>query len=322
LLRHFTRWLVSSLLLLFVITALTFVLASMAPGNAAKAILSSQSGSYTQQQYQQMRRALGIDQPLPVQYWHWLDGLLHGSLGTDLFSSQPVTQELGARLGPSLSIICATVIISGVAGVTLGIVSALRGGVLGRLVDVVSLAGLSLPNFWLALVLVELLAVKIQLFPATGYAPPGAGVGPWLRSIALPVLTLSAGSVAFVAKQTRDSMSDVMSREFVVMLRARGVSPASLVLRHALRNAAIPVVTVLGLLLITLLGGTVLVEDVFSIPGLGQEAVTAAGSHDLPVIEGVAFYFTVIVVIANLAVDISYRLLNPRMRASGEVRGR
>jgi peptide/nickel transport system permease protein len=315
-LRHTVRWLVSSLVLLFVITAATFVLASMAPGDAAKAILSSQSGSYTMQQYQQVRHALGIDQALPVQYWHWLDGVLHGSLGTDLFSGQPVTQELNARLGPSLSIIVGTVIVSGLVGVSLGIVSALRGGALGRLVDVVSLAGLALPNFWLALVLAELLAVKVQVFPATGYAPLSADPGPWLRSIALPVLTLSAGGVAFVAKQTRDSLSEVMSRDFIVMLRARGLSWRSVVLRHALRNAAIPVVTVLGLLLVGLLGGTVLIENVFSIPGLGQEAVTAAGSHDLPVIEGVAFYFVVVVVIANLLVDVSYRLLNPRVRES------
>jgi peptide/nickel transport system permease protein len=315
-LRHTVRWLVSSLVLLFVITAATFVLASMAPGDAAKAILSSQSGSYTMQQYQQMRHALGIDQPLPVQYWHWLDGVLHGSLGADLFSGQPVTQELNARLGPSLSVIVGTVIVSGLVGVSLGIVSALRGGALGRLVDIVSLAGLAFPNFWLALVLVELFAVKVQVFPATGYAPLSADPGPWLRSIALPVLTLSAGGVAFVAKQTRDSLSEVMSRDFIVMLRARGLSRRSVVLRHALRNAAIPVVTVLGLLLVGLLGGTVLIENVFSIPGLGQEAVTAAGSHDLPVIEGVAFYFAVVVVIANLLVDVSYRLLNPRMRGS------
>ena len=315
-LRDAVRWLVSSLVLLFVITVLTFLLASMAPGDAAKAILSSQSGSYTVQQYQQMRHALGIDQPPPVQYWHWLDGVLHGSLGTDLFSGQPVTQELNARLGPSLSIIIGTVIVSGLVGVSLGIVSALRGGTLGRLVDVVSLAGLAVPNFWLALVLAELLAVRVQVFPATGYAPLSADPGPWLRSIALPVLTLSAGGVAFVAKQTRDSLSEVMSRDFIVMLRARGLSQRSVVLRHALRNAAIPVVTVLGLLLVGLLGGTVLIENVFSIPGLGQEAVTAAGSHDLPVIEGVAFYFAVVVVIANLLVDVSYRLLSPRMRES------
>jgi peptide/nickel transport system permease protein len=315
-LRQTVRWLASSLVLLFVITAATFVLASLAPGDAAKAILSSQSGSYTAQQYQQVRHALGIDQPLPAQYWHWLDGVLHGSLGADLFSGQPVTQELSARLGPSLSIIVGTVIVSGLAGVSLGIVSALRGGALGRLVDVVSLAGLAIPNFWLALVLVELLAVRVRAFPATGYAPLSGDPGPWLRSITLPVLTLSAGGVAFVAKQTRDSLSEVMSRDFIVMLRARGLSRRSVVLRHALRNAAVPVVTVLGLLLVSLLGGTVLIENVFSVPGLGQEAVTAAGSHDLPVIEGVAFYFAVVVVIANLLVDVSYRLLSPRMRAS------
>ena len=314
--RHVTRWLGVSLVMLFTITALTFVLASMAPGDAAKAILSSESGSYTAQQYQQMRHALGIDQPLLVQYWHWLAGVAHGNLGTDLFSGQPVAQELNARLAPSLSIILVTVLVAGITGVSLGIISALRGGIVGRAVDAVSLLGLAVPSFWLALALAELLAVKIRLFPATGYIPLGASPAGWLRAITLPILTLSAGAVAFIAKQTRDSMAEVMLREFVVMLRARGLSRRSVVHRHALRNAAIPVVTLLGLLFVGLLGGTVLIEDVFAIPGLGQQAVTAAGSHDLPVIEGVAFYFTVIVVIANLLVDLSYRLLNPKVHGS------
>ena len=314
--RHVAQWLVSSLVMLLAITALTFVLASMAPGDAARAILSSQSGSYTAQQYHQMRHALGIDQPLLAQYWHWLDGVAHGNLGTDLFSGQPVAQELNARLAPSLSLILGTVLVAGVTGVSLGIISALRGGVPGRTVDAISLLGLAIPSFWLALALAELLAVQIRLFPATGYTPLGASPAGWLRGITLPVITLSAGAVAFIAKQTRDSLAEVMSREFIVMLRARGLSRRSVVLRHALRNAAIPVVTVLGLLLVGLLGGTVLIEDVFAIPGLGQQAVTAAGSHDLPVIVGVAFYFTVIVVIANLLVDLSYRVLNPRVRGS------
>ncbi len=314
--RAAARWLASSLALLFIVTALTFFLASLAPGDAARAILSSQSGSYTVQQYRQMRHALGIGQPLPVQYWHWLDSLLHGSLGKDLFSGQPVTQALASRIEPSLSIIVGTVIVSGLAGVGLGVVSALRGGALGRLVDVVSLAGLAVPNFWLALVLVELLALKIRVFPATGYTALGADPVTWFRSITLPVLTLSAGAVAFIAKQTRDSVSDVMSREFIMMLRARGLSQASIVLKHALRNAAVPVVTLLGLLFVSLLGGTVVIENVFAIPGLGQQAVAASGSHDLPMIEGVAFFFTIVVVIANLLVDLSYRLLNPRVGAS------
>jgi peptide/nickel transport system permease protein len=314
--RQAARWLISSVVLLFVVSAMTFALVSLAPGDAARAILSGQSGSYTPQQYQETRHQLGIDQPLVIQYWHWLDNLLHGSLGTDLFNGQSVASILNQSIVPSLSIILGTVILSGVIGVALGIFSAQRGGLLGRAVDALSLAGFAVPNFWLALVLVELFAVKWHLFPATGYTPLTADPLQWLRGIVLPVIALSAGSVAFVAKQTRDSMLDVLSRDFITMLRAHGLSQRSVVYRHALRNAAIPVVTVLGLLLVSLLGGTVLVESVFSIPGLGQQAVTASSSHDLPVIEGVAFYFTVIVVIANLLVDVSYRLLNPKVRAS------
>ncbi|MEY9839983.1 ABC transporter permease [Streptacidiphilus sp. EB103A] len=314
--REAIRWLLSSLVLLFVVTVLTFVLVAMAPGDAAKAVLNARSGGYTPQQYQEMRRLMGLDQSLPVQYWHWLDHLLHGSMGTDLFNGQPVTQALSSRIGPSLSVIVATLVVSGLVGVALGIVSAQRGGVLGRLVDVVSLGGLAIPNFWLALVLVELFAVRLSAFPATGYTAFGTDPSQWLRGLVLPVLTLSAGAVAFIAKQTRDAMAEVLSQEFVTMLRARGLSTRSVVLKHALRNAAIPVVTLLGLLLVSLLGGTVVVEDVFAIPGLGQQAMTASGSHDLPMIEGVAFVFTVVVVVTNLLVDVSYRLLNPKVRAS------
>ncbi|HEY1570323.1 MAG TPA: ABC transporter permease [Pseudonocardiaceae bacterium] len=314
--RETVRWLVSSLVLLFVVTALTFVLVSLAPGDAARSVLSGQSTGYTNQQYQQMRHLLGIDQPLPVQYWHWLDGLLHGSLGTDLFNGQPVTDALAGRIGPSLSIVLGTVLVAGLVGVGLGIVSARRAGIAGRIVDVITLGGFAVPNFWLALVLVELLAVKVAAFPAGGYVPPAGDPAGWIRSIVLPVITLSAGAVALIAKQTRDCMADVLSREFVTMLRARGLGTASIVYRHALRNAAIPVVTVLGLLLINLLGGTVLIEAVFAVPGLGQEAVTASGTHNLPVIEGIAFYFTIAVVVANLLVDLSYRRLNPKARAS------
>ncbi len=314
--RQALRWLLSSSLLLFIVTALTFVLVSLAPGDAAKAILSGQGGGYTQQQYLQMRQKLGVDQSLPVQYWHWLNGLLHGSLGRDLFSGEPVTQVLADRIGPSLSITIGTVLVSGLLGCCLGIISARRRGALGKSVDLASLLGLAVPNFWLGLVLVEVFAVQLAVFPAGGYTDPSTDLFGWLRGLALPVMTLSAGAVAFVAKQTRDAMADALSREFVTMLRARGLSSRSIVLKHVLRNAAIPIVTVLGLLLVSLLSGTVIVESVFSIPGLGQEAVTASGSHNLPVITGVAFYFTVVVVVANLLVDLSYRWLNPKIRTS------
>jgi peptide/nickel transport system permease protein len=312
--RATARWLASSVVLLFAVTVLTFLLTALAPGDAAKAILSGQTTSYSPEQYRHLRHEMGIDRPLPVQYGNWLHRLLHGGLGNDLFSGEPITQALNGRLGASLSIIVGAVLVSAVAGVGLGVFSAVRGGALGRLVDGLSLFGLAAPNFWLALVLMELLAVRLPAFPATGYVPFGDGPAAWLRSLVLPVLALAAGGSALIARQTRDAMADVLTRDFVTALRARGLPLRSIVVKHALRNAAIPVVTLLGLLFVSLLGGSVLIENVFSIPGLGQQAVAAGSTHDLPMIEGVAFYFTVIVIVVNLLVDLSYGLLDPKVR--------
>lgn len=314
--RATARWLVTSVVLLFAVTVLTFLLSALAPGDAAKALLSGQTTSYTDEQYQHVRHELGIDQSLPVQYWHWLDRLFHGSLGTDLFSGQPITQALNERLGASLSIIIGTVLVSALVGIAIGVFSAVRGGRVGKLLDGVSLLGLAAPNFWLALLLVEFLAVQHPLFPATGYVNFSDDPAQWLRGLVLPVVTLSVGGSAFVARQTRDAMADVLARDFIVALRAHGLPLRSVIFKHALRNAAIPVVTLLGLMFVSLLGGTVLIEGIFAIPGLGQQAVTASSAHNLPMIEGVAFYFTVIVIVVNLLVDLSYGWLNPKVRSS------
>jgi peptide/nickel transport system permease protein len=312
--RATARWLASSIVLLFGVSVLTFVLSALAPGDAAKAMLSGQTTSYTPEQYQRVRHQLGIDQPLPVQYWHWLDRLLHGSLGTDLFSGQPITEALDSRLGASLSIIIGTVLLSAIAGVGIGVFSAVRGGPAGRLANALSLLGLATPNFWLSLVLIEVFAVQLPVLPPTGYVPLGEDPTGWLRSLVLPVITLSVGGSAFIARQTRDAMADTLARDFIITLRAHGLSRRSIIFKHALRNAAIPVVTLLGLMFVGLLGGTVLIETVFAIPGLGQQAVTASSTHNLPMIEGVAFYFTVVVIIVNLLVDLSYGWLNPKVR--------
>jgi peptide/nickel transport system permease protein len=314
--RATIRWLISSVALLFSVTVLTFLLNALAPGDAAKAILSGQTTSYTPEQYQQVRHELGIDRPLPAQYWQWLDRLLHGSLGTDLFSGEPITQALNDRLGASLSIIVGTVALSGLVGIGIGIFSAVRGGFVAKLLDALSLIGLAAPNFWLALVLVELFAVQYPLFPATGYVTFSTNPAQWLSSLVLPVVTLSFGASAFIARQTRDAMADVLARDFITALRAHGLSLRAIIFKHALRNAAIPVVTLLGLMFVSLLGGAVIIEGVFAISGLGQQAVTASSAHNLPMIEGVAFYFTVVVVIVNLLVDLSYGWLNPKVRAA------
>jgi peptide/nickel transport system permease protein len=299
--------------LLFGVSVLTFVLVSLTPGDAARSILRTNG---TPQQYAQLRHQLGLDQPLYAQYGHWLERAAHGNLGSSLFSGEPVTQALNERLPVTLSLIVGATALSALLGIGLGVLSALRAGSLGRVVDVLSLAGLALPNFWLGLLLVTLLAVEIHLFPATGYVPLTQSVGEWARALVLPVVTLVLGGVAVVARQTRDSMLDVLGRDFIRMLRANGVPEWSIVFKHALKNAAIPVVTVLGLIFVSLLSGTVLVESVFVLPGLGSLAVQATNQHDIPVIQGVAVYFTLIVVTVNLLVDLTYGWLNPKVLSS------
>jgi peptide/nickel transport system permease protein len=308
--RTTLRWLASSLVLLFTVTASTFVLASLAPGDAVQAVLSDQTNP-TPMQYEQVRHQLGLDRPLPEQYWHWLTNVLHGNLGTDLFSGQPVADTLNGQLGTSLSIISVTLGVAAVLGVGAGVVSAVRGGLIGRALEAATAVGFAVPNFWLALVLIEIFAVRIPLFPATGYVPLAENPAAWALSIALPVITLAAGSTTFIARQTRDSMMRVLAKDFIIALRAHGLPMRSIVLKHALRNAALPVVTTLGLMFIGLLGGTVFIENVFAIAGIGQQAVNASLTHNLPMIEGVALYFAVIVVVVNLLVDISYRILSP-----------
>jgi peptide/nickel transport system permease protein len=313
-LRLIARRLALSVALVFVVTAVTFVLESLTPGDAARTILGTQ---FTPARYAQLRHQLGLDVPLPAQYWHWVRGLVaHGSLGSSVTSGQAVTTILDQRLGVTVALIVGATVLSSALGIGLGVLGALRGGVIGRLVDVLTLVGMALPSFWLGLVLVALFAVEIPLFPATGYVPWSTSPFEWVQSLTLPVVTLAVAAVAMIAKQTRDSMLDVLGREFVWALRARGVPERTVIFRHALRAAAIPIVTVIGLVFVGLLSGTVLVENVFALPGLGTVAVQATTNHDLLVVLGVALYFTVIVVIVNLLLDLIYGWLNPKVRTS------
>jgi peptide/nickel transport system permease protein len=311
LLRSVGRRLWLSVPLLFGVSILTFVLESLTPGNPAAAILGTQA---TPETTAALSRQLGLNQPIYDQYWHWLERVLHGDLGKSILTGEPVTSLLDSRLSVTLSLIVGTVLVSSVAGVALGVAGALRGGVLGRIVDALSLLGLALPNFWLGYLLVLWLAISFKLFPATGYVAFGHSPGDWLRSLVLPVFSLSLGGISIIAKQTRDAMLDVLQREFIRALRARGVSQRSIVFKHALRNALPNVVTLIGLFVVSLLLGTTLIESVFALPGLGSEVVLATSQHDLPVIEGVALYFTLIVVVVFILVDSLCAWLNPKVR--------
>ena len=311
LLRVVVRRLLLAVPLLFVVSALSFVLVSLTPGDVARQILGQDA---PQSAVLSLRHQLGIDQPLYEQYWRWLTHALSGDFGASVFTGQSVTQAIDARFGVTLSLILVSLLAVGVAGIGLGVLSAVRGGAVARLVDAFSLVGFAVPSFWVGAVLISLLAVRNHWFPAVGYVSIGESPGRWLRSLALPVIALSLHSVAALAKQTREAMVDVLGSEHIRMARANGVSTASLLFRHALKNAAIRVVTVFGLLTVGLLGGTVIVESVFALPGMGSMAVSAVTQHDLPVVQGLVIYYTVIVVVVNLLVDLAYTWLNPRVR--------
>ena len=312
-LRLLARRALLSVPLLLVVSTSTFVLVAILPGDVARTIV----GPYaTREQYLGLRHSLGLDEPLLTRYWHWLEHAVQGDLGTSLFYSQPVTSLLDSRLSVTFSLVIGATVLAALIGIALGVVSALRVGSFGRFVDALSLVGLAVPNFFLGLLLVTWFAVSIQLFPATGYVPLTTSPAQWFRSLVLPVITLAVPGIAVVAKQTRDSMLEVLGRPFVRMLRASGVPRHSIVLKHVLRSAAISVATVVGLIFIGALSGTVLIESVFAMPGLGGLAVQATENHDLPLIQGIVVYFTVIVIAVNLMVDLIYGALDPRVRVS------
>ena len=312
-LRLISRRLLQAVPMVIVVSALTFVLAALIPGDPAATILGTQA---TQEQLAELDRQLGFDQPIWTQYWLWLQGALHGDFGTSLLTSQPVLPDLVGRLPVTMSLVVGATLLSAVIGVALGTFAAVRRGVSGRVIDALAMLGFAIPNFWLGLVLVEIFAITLKLFPATGYVAFAQSPGEWLRSLVLPVIALAASGITGLAKQTRDAMRDVLSREYIEMLRATGMSERRVILVHGLRNASIPVITMIGVFFIGLLSGTVLIESVFAMPGVGGLAVSATAGHDLSVVQGIAVVFCLIVVVVNLLVDLAYGWLNPKARVS------
>ncbi len=310
-LRVIGRWLLTAVPVVLIVSMLTFVLVSLVPGDPASSILGLTA---TPEQVESLRRQLGLDQPLPVQYGNWLVGVLHGDLGRSLVSQGSVAAEVGARLEVTLSLLIVGIVVVSVVGISLGVLSAVKGGWLGRMVDVLSLVGLAVPSFWLGLVVVAIFAVWLRWFPATGYASFTVSPSAWMASLFLPVLTLAITGTAGLAKQTRSSVLDELGKDYVRMLRARGVSGRRVLLLHILRNAGAPIVTVVGLVFVGLVGGAVLLEMVFVLPGIGSLTVSATQSHDIPVILGVTLILSLVVVTVNLLIEIIYALLNPKVR--------
>ena len=310
-LRPVYRRLLLSIPVVFVVSALTFVLTAIIPGDPGRTLLGTQS---TPEAVEAINKSLGLDRPLHEQYWSWLEGAFHGDLGSSVFNGATVTSILNDALPVTLTLLIGATVIAILLGVPLGVASARRPGIARRVVDVLSMLGFALPGFWLGLLLVLLFSRVLGWLPPSGWVPFSDSPSEWLRSIALPVATLALFGISVIAKQTRDGMLDVLDGEYVRALRLRGLSERSIVYKHALRNALPNVVTLVGLYVVTLLLGTALVEAVFALQGLGSIAIQATSQHDLPILQGVAIYFTLIVVVAFCLVDLVRAWLNPKLR--------
>lgn len=310
-LRFLLRRLASGVVLVATVSVVAFFLLYLSGGNIARTILGQQA---TEATVRQKTHELGLDRPLLTQFGDWLSHAIHGDLGDSWFTGQKVTEAITSRLSVTLSLVIGATLITAVLAVILGITAATRGGWADRVVQVLSVLGFAIPGFLLALGLVTLFAIKTHVFKPTGYVTFGDSPGQWLSSITLPVIALAVGSIAGVAAQIRGSVMDAMRQDYVRTLRSRGLSENRVVYKHVLRNAAGPALSVLAVQFVGLLGGAVIVEQIFAIPGLGQVAVGATSQGDIPLVMGLVIATAIIVVVLNLAVDLLQGWLNPKVR--------
>lgn len=310
-----TRVIVNRLLMalpvLFLMTIITYLLISLIPGNAAVVILGQDA---TPENVARLSAEMHLDQPFYVQWWYWLLGAFQGDLGTSIYTGQPVTKIIAERMMPTVYVSGFATILGAIVGIALGAWAAIRRGVAAKILDTVAMLGIALPNFWFALLLVVLVAGRLRLLPPLGYTPPQQDFGRWLVLLVLPVTALALAGVAIIAKQTRDSMSEALSRDFMRFLQANGLSRRSLVYKHAPRYAAGPIAAAIVASFVNLFGGTVALETIFAIPGLGSQVVMSTTQRDLVVIQGTVLAYTLGVLVVTLIGDIVSVALNPKLR--------
>jgi len=312
-LTFIVRRLLSGAVLLFVITTVAYTLLYLGGGDIARRILGQNA---TQEQVAAKAVELGLDKPLLEQYGGWLSQAVTGDLGRSWFSGQLVMVGVSSRLSVTLSIVIGAVLIAAVVAVTLGVLAAVRGGVIDRIVQFISVLGFAIPGFLIALGLVLLFAINLKLFKATGYVPITESFAGWLASVTLPVAALAIGAIASVTQQVRGSVTDALNRDYVRTLRSRGLGSNRVVYKHVLRNAGGPALAVLAVQFVGLVGGAVIVEQVFALPGLGQLAVQSTTNGDIPNVMGLVLATAVIVVVVNLLIDLAQAALNPKVRLS------
>ncbi|KUN78087.1 ABC transporter permease [Streptomyces griseoruber] len=305
------RRLTAGLVLAVLVTMITFLLLSTTFDDVASSVLGNGA---TPQQVTAQKALMGLDRPVAIQYSDWLTHAVRGDLGASYFTSEPVRSALTARLGVTLSIVVVALLATSVISVALGVAAAARGGAVDRIAQGVAMVGYLVPSLLVAIALVYVLAIELHVFPATGYTDFGESPSRWASSIAIPVVALMMGGVASLTSQIRGAMIGELRKDYVRTLRTRGVPTRSIVLRHALRNAAGPALTVLSLEFIQMLGGALIIEQIFALPGFGQYAFNASLQGDVPIIMGISLFGVLLVVVVNLVVDLLNGWLNPKAR--------
>ncbi len=311
-LRFLITRLLSTIPVLVVVAVAVFLILRLTPGDPAAVIAGD---SATTEQIEQIRAGLGLDRSIPVQFAIWAGKALRGDFGESFFFKKRVADLISQRIEPTLALAACTIVLSILVAVPLGVLAAWRhGSWLDRALMGFSTLGFSIPVFVLGYLLIWLVSMKLGWLPVQGYRRLADGLWPFLRHLILPSVTLSIVYVALLARVTRAAVSEALTEDYVRTARAKGLRERRVVLRHALRNAAIPIVTVIGIGIALLIGGVVVTESVFSIPGLGRLTVDAVLARDYPTVQAVILLFSVVYVLINLLVDVSYTALDPRIR--------
>jgi len=304
--------LLSTVAVMAIVAVVIFLLLHLSPGDPAAIIVGDNA---TQLQIDAVHRQLGLDDPLVVQFARWLTGVFKGDLGVSIFSHEPVSKLIGQRIEPTVSLALTTLALAVVIAVSFGVLAAWKVGTwIDRLVMILSILSFSVPVFVVGYLLIYVFSIKLGWLPVQGYAPIADGFASWIRHLILPSVALGLAYVALIARITRTAMLDVLAEDYVRTARAKGVATGPVLLKHALKNAGVPILTVIGIGIALLIGGVVITETVFNIPGVGRLVVDAISQRDYPIIQGVTLIFSGVYVIVNLMVDLSYTLLDPRIR--------
>jgi peptide/nickel transport system permease protein len=311
-LGYLVRRVLAAIPVMGVVALFVFLLLRITPGDPA-AILAGDNA--TPAQLERIRASLGLNEPLYIQFFTWINKLLHGDLGVSLISNVPVLKMIGQRVEPSISIALSTIVVAVLIAVPLGVNAAWRHGTwIDHFVMALSVLGFSVPVFVIGYVLIQVFAIDLRWLPVQGFKSISAGFGPFLERIILPTAALSFIYVALIARMTRAAMLDVMGEDYIRTARAKGIGEIAVLLRHGLRNAAVPVITVIGTGFALLISGVVVTESVFNLPGIGRLTVDAVLARDYPVIQAMILLTSLIYVTVNLLIDVAYTLLDPRIR--------